>query len=109
MDGGLYINLKNPINEIFRVNSMMRVSLLLVLQAACLTLAPFPQTHPYSFLNPVIDPWWPRLDKQTQMNVYALWETHEPSLLAFGEDFNLTIYQLLDNRYRSKSAPTYSS
>ena len=57
---------------------------LTMLQAATMVLAPFPETHPYSFLNPVIDPWWHQLDEDTQMNIYALWETTEPSLFAFG-------------------------
>ena len=55
-----------------------------VLQACTLVLAPFPESHPYSFLNPVIDPWWHKLDEQTQIKIYALWETTEPSLIAFG-------------------------
>ena len=63
---------------------MMLLLVLTVLQAASLILAPFPETHPYSFLNPVIDPWWHQLDEETQMNIYALWESTEPSLFAFG-------------------------
>ena len=27
---------------------------------------PLPPSHPYSFLNPLIDPWWAKLDKETQ-------------------------------------------
>ena len=57
-----------------------------VLQAATLVLAPFPESHPYSFLNPVIDPWWHQLDQETQVKIYALWETTEPSLIAFGTE-----------------------
>ena len=63
---------------------MMLLLVLSVLQAASLVLAPFPETHPYSFLNPVIDPWWHQLDEETQINIYALWESTEPSLFAFG-------------------------
>ena len=57
-----------------------------VLQAVTLVLAPFPESHPYSFLNPVIDPWWHQLDEDTQIKIYALWETTEPSLIAFGTE-----------------------
>ena len=62
----------------------MLVPVFLVLQAAVLVMAPFPESHPYSFLNPVIDPWWHKLDQDTQLHLYALWETTEPSLFAFG-------------------------
>ena len=65
---------------------MMLLLVLSVLQAASLVLAPFPETHPYSFLNPVIDPWWHQLDQETQVKIYALWETTEPSLIAFGTE-----------------------
>ena len=68
-----------------------------VLQAVTLVLAPFPESHPYSFLNPVIDPWWHQLDEDTQMNIYALWETTEPSLFAFGiRIVFLTSWELLE-------------
>ena len=62
----------------------MLVPVFLVLQAVVLVMAPFPESHPYSFLNPVIDPWWHKLDQDTQLHLYALWETTEPSLFAFG-------------------------
>ena len=63
----------------------MTVTLLLGVSAmAGLVVCPFSLSHPYSFLNPVIDPWWHQLDEQTQIKIYALWETTEPSLLAFG-------------------------
>ena len=52
---------------------------------AGLVVCPFPASHPYSFLNPVIDPWWAKLDKDTQKQVYSLWENHEPSLFALGK------------------------
>ena len=70
--------------------------LTLLLQAVTLVLAPFPESHPYSFLNPVIDPWWHQLDEQTQIKIYALWETTEPSLIAFGIDgpFSLSALRL---------------
>ena len=45
-------------------------------------VCPFPPSHPYSFLNPVIDPWWSQLDQDTQKDIYNLWEQHEPSLFA---------------------------
>ena len=51
---------------------------------AGLVVCPFPASHPYSFLNPVIDPWWSKLDKDTQKQVYSLWEKNEPSLFALG-------------------------
>ena len=63
----------------------MTVLAFLILQAAALVVAPFPESHPYSFLNPVIDPWWHQLDQDTQLQLYTLWETTEPSLLAFGD------------------------
>ena len=52
---------------------------------AGLVVCPFPLSHPYSFLNPVIDPWWVKLDKETQKQVYSLWESNEPSLFALGK------------------------
>ena len=64
----------------------MLLLVIIVLQAAALVVAPFPESHPYSFLNPVIDPWWHQLDQETQIKIYALWETTEPSLIAFGTE-----------------------
>ena len=61
---------------------MSLVSVFLLIETI---VAPFPPSHPYSFLNPVIDPWWSKLDKETQVKVYDLWEKHEPSLFALGE------------------------
>ena len=69
-----------------RLLTAMLLLVLTVLQAATLVLAPFPESHPYSFLNPVIDPWWHQLDQETQVKIYALWETTEPSLIAFGTE-----------------------
>ena len=62
----------------------MHISAFLLCIVAGFVTAPFPETHPYSFLNPVIDPWWAQLDKETQMSIYQLWERHEPSLFALG-------------------------
>ena len=64
----------------------MLVPVFLILQAAALVTAPFPESHPYSFLNPVIDPWWSQLDKDTQKDIYNLWEKHEPSLFALSKN-----------------------
>ena len=61
------------------------MTFLAVSALAGLVVCPFPPSHPYSFLNPVIDPWWSKLDKDTQKKVYNLWEKHEPSLFALGE------------------------
>ena len=61
------------------------ITFLAVSSLAGLVVCPFPASHPYSFLNPVIDPWWAKLDKDTQKQVYSLWENHEPSLFALGE------------------------
>ena len=63
----------------------MHISAFLLCLVAGFVTAPFPETHPYSFLNPVIDPWWAKLDKETQMSIYELWEKHEPSLFALGQ------------------------
>jgi len=54
-----------------------------------LTFAPFPPEHQYNFLNPVIDPWWHKLDKSTQSAVYSVWQVPEPYLIAFAEAINL--------------------
>jgi len=54
-----------------------------------LAFAPFPPEHQYNFLNPVIDPWWHKLDKSTQTAVYSVWEAKEPYLIAFAEGINL--------------------
>jgi len=53
------------------------------------TFAPFPPEHQYNFLNPVIDPWWHKLDKSTQAAVYSVWQVPEPYLIAFAEAINL--------------------
>ena len=70
---------------------MMKLTLPLLISLGIIlkfktVVAPFPPSHPYSFLNPVIDPWWQKLDKETQKKVYSLWENHEPSLFALGID-----------------------
>ena len=64
--------------QIFQVS----VGLLLM---CCVIVCPFPPSHPYSFLNPVIDPWWSQLDQDTQKDIYNLWEKHEPSLFALSK------------------------
>ena len=60
---------------------LLPVGILILSQTA---FAPFPSSHPYSFLNPVIDPWWSQLDKETQKKIYSQWENSEPSLLHLG-------------------------
>ena len=67
------------------------VSLVIILMSRSV-VAPFPPSHPYSFLNPVIDPWWQKLDKETQKQVYSLWQNHEPSLFALGKIFQNYIH-----------------
>ena len=44
--------------------------------------APFPPSHPYSFLNPVLDPWWHDLEPATQKQIYSMWEKVEPLKLS---------------------------
>ena len=58
-------------------------------------VCPFPPSHPYSFLNPVIDPWWSQLDQDTQKDIYNLWEQHEPSLFALSMYIFLLIPRIL--------------
>ena len=48
-------------------------------------IAPFPPEHPYNRLNPLIDPWWERLDKKTRKEVYSVWTQYEPFLLALAK------------------------
>jgi len=48
-----------------------------------MVVAPFPPSHPGNVLNPIIEPWWIRLDKETQGEVYnAFTQSVEPLLLA---------------------------
>ena len=54
-----------------------------------LVVAPFPPTHPYNFLNPIIEPSWLQLDSETQAKVYSVWAHHEPFLLAKAKSANL--------------------
>ena len=51
-------------------------------------VAPFPDDHPYHFLNPFIDPWWETLDKHERQTVYSYWEIFEPTLISLAEVFN---------------------
>merc|ERR1712126_115790 len=74
--------------SIMRLALPFLVSLLIILMSRSV-VAPFPPSHPYSFLNPVIDPWWQKLDKETQKQVYSLWQNHEPSLFALAKTMNL--------------------
>lgn len=62
--------------------------LLLVGSLGCV-VAPFPPEYPYSFLNPLIEPWWEELDTATQESIYSVWEAEEPYLLAFAEAVDL--------------------
>lgn len=39
------------------------------------TVAPFPEDHPYNFLNPWIEPWWEQLTKTEQKRIYGYYET----------------------------------
>ena len=54
-----------------------------------LVVAPFPPTHPYNFLNTIIEPSWLQLDSETQAKVYSVWAHHEPFLLAKAKSANL--------------------
>ena len=54
-----------------------------------LAVAPFPESYPYNFLNPAIDPWWHGLAPAEQQQVYSVWEAKEPYLLAFADAVNL--------------------
>ena len=49
----------------------------------------FPPTHPFNFLNPIIEPLWLQLDSETQAKVYSVWAHHEPFLLAKAKSTNL--------------------
>ena len=71
------------------------MTFLAVSSLAGLVVCPFPASHPYSFLNPVIDPWWAKLDKDTQKQVYSLWENHEPSLFALGKTMSNFVAKLV--------------
>ena len=52
-------------------------------------VAPFPESYPYNFLNPAIDPWWQGLDPAEQKQVYSVWEAKEPFLLALADAVTL--------------------
>ena len=51
-------------------------------------VAPFPDDHPYHFLNPYIDPWWETLTSQERKTIYAYWEVFEPTLISLADVFN---------------------
>ena len=36
--------------------------------------APFPEDHPYHFLNPWIESWWNDLTEEEQDTIYGYWE-----------------------------------
>lgn len=59
--------------------------------------APFPPSHPYSFLNPVLDPWWHDLEPATQKQIYSMWEKVEPLKLSLA---NQVIYESIYTRNR---------
>ncbi|XP_040569756.1 uncharacterized protein [Lepeophtheirus salmonis] len=44
--------------------------------------APFPEGHPYTFLNPLIEPWWNKISGNTQRQVLSAWKTVEPTAFA---------------------------
>ncbi len=61
------------------------LSTLLVVMLARSVVAPFPEDHPYHFLNPFIEPWWNKLSESEREAIYSYWETAEPALLALAE------------------------
>jgi len=44
--------------------------------------APFPEEHPYNWVNPYIEPWWKTLEKQDQEEVFQNWKLVEPYMSA---------------------------
>jgi len=63
--------------------------LLLLIVCVEKVVAPFPPSHTFHFLNPVIDPWWYKLDEESQKEVYSWWEAKEPYLEALAEAIHL--------------------
>jgi len=56
----------------------MKLLLVLLLGLVNLCVAPFPEDHPYNWANPLIEPWWLKLEPETQKKVYAQWRQVEP-------------------------------
>ncbi len=49
------------------------------------SFAPFPDDHPYHFLNPWLDPWWETLDAADRKTIYGYWKVIEPTAIAIAD------------------------
>jgi len=60
----------------------MKLCLLVLAALVGLSVAPFPEEHPYNWANPLIEPWWIKLEPEEQKKVYAQWQKIEPFMKA---------------------------
>jgi len=60
----------------------MKLCLLVLAALVGLSVAPFPEEHPYNWANPLIEPWWVKLEPEEQKEVYSQWHKIEPFMKA---------------------------